>query len=1164
MHKSVTRMLSMALVLALLLSTLPLSGAAGPVRSTELVEVPLENGDFENGNTGWSFEGISGEVVENSYSAHNATHVLNLWYSDTEAAAVSAVYTVTLEPGTYKFSFEMDGKEEDAGLTWGVLSPDSTLLISENTLVTTGWDAWQSFETGLFTLTERSEIRFVIHSDLQPAGYWGHLDNLKLFREQEIGANLPEIAIPNGDFENGNTGWSFEGISGEVVENSYSGYDATHVLNLWYSDTEAAAVSAAYSVKLTAGSYKFGFEMDGAAADSGLRFDVMDQEGSLWSSETAVETTGWDAWQSFETGVFTLEQTAEIRFVLHADSMPGGYWGHLDNLRLYGTGAIAPAEAEFDHTPTVAVERVNGVDSEDFMRGTDVSSYLSIINSGATFYDYEGNALDEQGFFDLLASAGFNYIRLRVWNDPFDAQGNGYGGGNCDLAAALAMGQWATNAGMQVLIDFHYSDFWADPGKQQVPKAWKGYTAAQKAEAVDEFTYNSLKTLLEGGVNVGMVQVGNETTGSICGESSWANKAQIFSAASAAVRRISAEFEHPILVAIHFTNPERSGNYASQAKNLDSYGVDYDVFASSWYPYWHGSTSNLTAVLKNVADTYGKKVVVAETSWAWTLEDGDGHDNTVRKNNNDSNNAYPFSQQGQADELVAAAKAVTAVGTAGVGVFYWENAWIPVQYAYDEAGVKDAAILASNKAKWEQFGSGWAASYAAEYDPNDAGRWFGGSAVDNQAMFDFHGKALDSLWTWRYMMAGTTEAVEQQIVSIEEPALTLAQGDALSLPATVQVTYLVGGVANEPVTWNETDAAAVDPQTPGVYTVRGTVSTQLGEREILLTVTVNFPNLLRNPGFELSDMSMYAYSGGSRTGDDPHSGSRSFHFYNGNGGTVELSQTLELEPGSYSFSLFAQGDTKSVTGQFIYVSAAGETQTQSFALSGWAAWQNPKVDFTLSETAQVTVGLYLPFGAGGWGTVDDLDLHKTGEAPEPDPVFSDVTDKSLYYYEPVYWALERGITAGTSETTFSPEISCTRAQAVTFLWRAMGSPEPTGDSLPFTDVKTRSYYYKAVAWAYENGVSSGMAADTFGVKETCTRSQIITMLWAAMGRPQPAGTHNPFKDVPYKAYYKTAVLWAVENGITAGTSADTFSPRKVCTRAEIVTFLWKAFKDLGD
>ena len=113
---------------------------------------------------------------------------------------------------------------------------------------------------------------------------------------------------------------------------------------------------------------------------------------------------------------------------------------------------------------------------QDFLEGVDVSSYLSLKNSGVKYYDYGGNELGNVEYFTFLKSCGVNYIRLRVWNDPYDSDGNGYGGGNNDLASAITMGKWASEAGLKVLIDFHYSDFWADPAKQKAPKAWVEYS----------------------------------------------------------------------------------------------------------------------------------------------------------------------------------------------------------------------------------------------------------------------------------------------------------------------------------------------------------------------------------------------------------------------------------------------------------------------------------------------------------------------------------------------------------------------------------------------------------------------------------------------------------------------------------------------------------------
>lgn len=417
-----------------------------------------------------------------------------------------------------------------------------------------------------------------------------------------------------------------------------------------------------------------------------------------------------------------------------------------------GTESTSAANEPAAEDVGIRVPYIEGTADEDgFMRGMDVSTVLALYDTwehsdgSAHFKDFEGNELGIQEFFNLLHDSGTNYIRLRVWNDPYDSEGNSYGGGNIDADTAMKIGKYVTNADMKLLIDFHYSDFWADPSKQQAPKEWEALAIDEKAEALYEYTYESLKKMLDEGVDVGMVQLGNETTGRMCGESSWDNMCKLFSEGARAVR----EADKDILIAIHFTNPENSASYTRYAKELDEHDVDYDVFASSWYPYWHGTLENLTNVLKNVSDTYGKKVVVTETSWAYTLDDGDGSENTVRTDNNSNNPAYEFSAQGQADLICDVIRAVKNVGENGIGVFYWEPAWIPVQ-VWDGSDEK----LEENKALWEKYGSGWATSYAGEYDPNDAGKWYGGSAVDNQALFGFDGTPLPSLRTFKYVQTG--------------------------------------------------------------------------------------------------------------------------------------------------------------------------------------------------------------------------------------------------------------------------------------------------------------------------------------------------------------------------------------------------------------------------
>ncbi|MDD4843288.1 MAG: S-layer homology domain-containing protein, partial [Anaerotignum sp.] len=185
-------------------------------------------------------------------------------------------------------------------------------------------------------------------------------------------------------------------------------------------------------------------------------------------------------------------------------------------------------------------------------------------------------------------------------------------------------------------------------------------------------------------------------------------------------------------------------------------------------------------------------------------------------------------------------------------------------------------------------------------------------------------------------------------------------------------------------------------------------------------------------------------------------------------------------------------------------------------------------------------------------------IEETEETKETKNPFTDVKD-SDYYYEAVQWAVENNITSGTSSTTFGPSNICTRAQIVTFLWKAMGSPEPTAANCAFNDVSKEAYYYKAVLWAVENNITAGATAATFEPNATVTRGQTGTFLWRGAGKPT-ATIANPYTDVAKDGYSYDAVLWAAENGITQGTSATTFSPDAPCTRGQIVTFLYKYMK----
>jgi len=393
-------------------------------------------------------------------------------------------------------------------------------------------------------------------------------------------------------------------------------------------------------------------------------------------------------------------------------------------LTLGGCGAAVEAPTETTAGEVFSLPQA-------FILGMDASCVPALEAGGVVYRDFEGQAQD---VFQTLAENGITHIRVRIWNDPYDEQGHGYGGGNCDLANAIAIGRRATQYGMQLLVNFHYSDFWADPGKQMVPKAWAGMSLQEKADALYAYTLDSLNELKQAGVAVGMVQVGNETNNALCGETDWDAIALLMGAGVRAVREALPQAQ----VALHFANPEKSGSYAWYAQQLQDRGVDYDVFASSYYPYWHGSLENLSRVLEGINKQFGKQVMVMETSYAYTGTDSDHYANTVSAPT--GNCPYPFSVEGQGAHIRAVTETVAAI-PGGMGVVYWEGTWITAGGSSRE----------ENSQSWERFGTGWAASFAAGYDPDDAGKYYGGCAVDNQALFDAGGKPLASLQIFKQL-----------------------------------------------------------------------------------------------------------------------------------------------------------------------------------------------------------------------------------------------------------------------------------------------------------------------------------------------------------------------------------------------------------------------------
>ena len=647
--------------------------------------------------------------------------------------------------------------------------------------------------------------------------------------------------------------------------------------------------------------------------------------------------------------------------------------GRIFILMLLALALCLPAFAGADSaSDALYVKKVENL-PEDFIFGMDISSVLAEEASGVKYYDFDGNEAD---LFRVLKDNGINMIRVRIWNNPYDDEGHGFGGGNCDIRTAVEIGKRAAACGMKLLADFHYSDFWADPGKQMVPRAWEGMEIQEKTQAAYEYTLDCLTQLKDAGVDVGMVQVGNETNNWLCGEKTWMNIAYIMDAGARATREVYPE----ALVALHFANPEKTDSYRTYAKKMDYYEknglIHYDVFATSYYPYWHGTLDNLAEILTEISETYGKKVMVMETSYAFTEEDTDFSANTIGEGGAFTKD-YPFTVQGQANCIRNITDTVVNRTPAGIGVCYWEGAWITVGTGSWE----------ENHEKWERYGSGWASSYAGVYDPKDAGKWYGGCAVDNQAFFDAEGKPLESLKVFRLMREGNE--IPATADALEEPSLICDLNMPLELPETVNAIMTDDSRQAVPVTWNLT--AEQDRQMheggPAQYVITG----EAEEKEAKCYVSMVEYNYIADYSFEedsrawiITDLKHAdeLYIEDKKT--DSLTGSKHMHFWSAKQDTVEF--TLEqivsdLPEGKFRFQVSAMGGDCGETDIYAYVKVDGEevARSEQIPITGYNDWHAGVIpEFTHPAGSEVTVGVYVKCqgtGNGAWGKIDDVLLN---------------------------------------------------------------------------------------------------------------------------------------------------------------------------------------------
>lgn len=359
----------------------------------------------------------------------------------------------------------------------------------------------------------------------------------------------------------------------------------------------------------------------------------------------------------------------------------------------------------------------------EFIKGMDLSSLKEVEDCGGKFFD-KGK---EQDAIDILQSYGMNSVRLRLWNNPYTEDGLPYGAGTNDLKVTMKLAKRCLARNMGFLLDIHYSDFWADPGKQFIPKDWKGFSEEQIEQAVYDFTVEVMIKLKQEGAYPTMVQIGNEVTNGLLWPlgkvPNYDSIARFISVGIRAVRSLDKNI--PIM--IHLDN---GGNNLLYREWFDYYmkrGEDFQIIGLSYYPFWHGSLDALSKNMNDIAKRYGKELIIAEVSMGYTMEDYAAYEQLESSKRKGmatkpkllKNLDYSMSKEGQKDFIEEVMNRLRLVPNGlGRGFYYWEPAWIPVP------------------------GSAWATQEGMAYI-KELGA--GGNEWANQALFDYHGNTLPAL-----------------------------------------------------------------------------------------------------------------------------------------------------------------------------------------------------------------------------------------------------------------------------------------------------------------------------------------------------------------------------------------------------------------------------------
>lgn len=594
----------------------------------------------------------------------------------------------------------------------------------------------------------------------------------------------------------------------------------------------------------------------------------------------------------------------------------------------------------------LAAVQVNPIEnlSTDFIKGADVSIMPELERNGTKFYD---NGIEQDGL-TILKNHGVNWIRVRIWNNPYVVGPEGVGGGNTDEAKAIEMAKRAKALGMKVLVDFHYSDFWVDPGQQKKPDAWKNDSGDKLVDDVYAYTAKVMQDFNAQGVTPDMVQVGNElNNGMLWPEAQLTEDnpngykflAKLLNAGLQAVH--DNDKDNKVKTMIHLAGVDVN-LYHTFFDNLivKNKVNDFDIIGMSFYPFWHGTMDDLKNTMNDVSAKYNKDVIAVETAFGYTLEDADFEKNNFGTNE-EKVGGYKATVQGQATGLRDVMATVASVNdNRGLGIFYWAPDWV-----------------INEKVGWKSNG--------------------GGNGWDNLTLFDTKGNALESMDTFNLVSDPNNQYIEPQVTTINTVDVKdVSLYSNVDLPQTVGVVYSNDAVKNMSVKW---DVAKPIFAKPGNYTISGTVE-GLAQKAIANIEVKNKMNLVLNGNFENETLNGWDIVGDSSAinlawnqGDVRDK--CAMHYWNNKPFNVIIKQKLKgLSDGKYTLSCWTQGNGLASKYQ-LFVKQNGVEMTTDIKDDGWNRWHQSSIKNIEVKNGEVEIGFILNGRPDTWGSIDDIEFY---------------------------------------------------------------------------------------------------------------------------------------------------------------------------------------------